>query len=122
MKKIGTIISFVLVAGVLFCLFALLQEQRYGTWNTYRNRDPRDCDFALPSTMRIVYSDTEKRYAVEITQDVLGKKYLWARSRGWIDEAYDPYTTFSDSCKAKSFARQYLREKDEELLLHDSYK
>jgi len=90
----------------------MYQQEKYGTLETYLNSQKSDCKVTLPQNLRVVYNSNNKMYAIEINT-VWGKQFLWGRFSGWIDESYDVYTDFNDSCTAKSFAVQYIKEQTE---------
>lgn len=114
------IISMIIAALIAIGISYKINE--YGTFNSCKNSSASDCDIQLPSDLRIVYNKDKHRYAVEITDRIWGKRYLWARFEGWIDDNYQALTDFTDSCKAKSFAKQYLKEKAADAYLENSYK
>lgn len=103
------VVAFSLLGFVMFCMY---QQQVYGTLETYFNSKKTDCEVVLPKDLRVVYNTINKRYAIQIT-NTWGKQFLWGRYINWIDESFAVYTDFNDSCVAKSFAVQYLKERDE---------
>lgn len=103
------ILTFLLLCFIVFCIY---QQQAYGTLGTYFNSKKTDCNFGLPKNLRVVYNSENKKYAIEIT-NTWGKQFLWGRYRGWIDESFVVNTYFGDSCIAKSFAAQYLKERED---------
>lgn len=108
-KKGVIIISLFLLGFNFFCLY---HQINYGTLKTYYNSNKSDCEFILPNDLRVVYNSKNRRYAVEIT-NTWGKQFLWGRLGNWIDNSFAVNTDFKDSCIAKSFAIQYLRERDD---------
>jgi hypothetical protein len=67
-----------------------------------------------------VYSIKNNRYAIGITT-IWGQQYLWSYE-GCVNEHFAPYTTFADSCIAKSFALQHIKEKKDYSDKINSYK
>lgn len=115
-----TLIIAAIVASIL--LFAAYVTHQYKTFGTYLHASDKDCTTTLPAAYKIVYSEVNKDYAVTVdTPDIMGK-YLWVYSNGHVSTSYDPYTTFSDSCKAKSFVLNYLRKQNLENNKNKSYK
>lgn len=76
---------------------------------------------ALPQNLKVVYNSSNKKYAIQIN-NTWGKQFLWGRTEDWICESFGVYTNFSDSCIAKSFAFQYLREQREYEEKQNGYK
>lgn len=98
-----------IVASIL--LFAAYVTYQYKTFGTYLHTSDKDCTTTLPAAYKIVYSEVNKDYAVTVDKPNIGKGYVWANGSRF-DWHFDPYTTFSDSCKAKSFVLNYLRNED----------
>lgn len=109
LKNFFLIVSFSFLGFIVFCMY---QREVYGTVDTYFNSKKTDCEFVLPKNLRVVYNSENKKYAIEIT-NIGGKQFLWGRYTGWIDESFAVNTDFNDSCIAKSFAIQYLKETNE---------
>ncbi len=118
MKYLLTII--VLLILVFVVSVALILSQ-YGTVESFIHSEKSDCDLKLPSNFKIVYNETEKDYAIREVSDY-GYRYLWLRSSGFTDKSYSIYTTFSDSCHAKSFVKEYFRNKKEDQDTQNGYK
>jgi hypothetical protein len=108
MKNLIFIIPLSMVCFGFFMLYAI---KKFGTTETYFNSKVTDCNAVLPKDYKLFYNKEKDRYAVGIVT-VFGQQYLWAYN-GRIDETFVPYTTFSDSCNAKSFALQHIRERQE---------
>ncbi len=117
MAKILLVIVGILLILCVFCIYA---DSKYKTINTFLNKNDSDCIAKLPPNLSIVYSDKNKRYAV-LKTDRYSKMYLWGY-KGSISDSYAVYDDFSDSCLAKSFALQYLREQKEYKENLNSYK
>jgi len=107
------VLTSILILIISVCVFFIYQTYNYGTIDTYFNSSKSDCYVKLPANMKVVYSNEYKKYAIMITGKY-SNRFLWGRRSGWIDESYSVYTNFSDSCAAKSFAVQYLKEKSDE--------
>ena len=122
MKKLQTILLIILATLVALWGVTLYRQNTHGTWSAYMNSYENDCNVQLPQNFKIVYNENEKRYAVQIIDKILGKQFLWGRNGDWIDESFDVYTDFSDSCIAKSFAVQYLKEQREHYQKQNGYK
>jgi hypothetical protein len=105
-------INISLVVIILLLLFAIYKNYTYGTFDTYVNSKKTDCQVNLPKNLKVVYNSYEKKYAIQI-KNIWGTKFLWGRNSGRIDESFSVYTNFNDSCTAKSFAVQYLKEQDD---------
>ena len=116
--KVFIFITFLLMAFVIFCMY---QQEKYGTLDTYFNSKKDDCNVSLPPNLRVVYNSSNKKYAIEIT-NILDKQFLWGRYMGRIDKSFAVNTDFNDSCIAKSFAVQYLKERDEYTKKKTGYK
>lgn len=112
MKYLPNVILIALISILFFLIFCMYQQEKYGTLESYFNSQKSDCEVTLPQNLRVVYNGNNKKYAIEIT-NVWGKQFLWGRYRGWIDESFAVYTDFNDSCVAKSFAVQYIKEQNE---------
>ncbi len=91
---------------------------RYGTYGAWRNSSAADCEATLPMNLRIVYNADKDEYAVKIN----GGMYLWERRNIWISDSFEPWTTFGDSCRAKSFAIQYIRQEVEKNKINTGFK
>lgn len=121
MKNLLNILT-VLTPLLLFTVvFGIYKEITYGTLETYINSKKSDCEVILPKNMKVVYNSDNQKYAIQII-DSYGKQFLWARRSGYIWESFDVNTDFNDSCIAKSFAVQYLKQQDEHKLKLDGYK
>lgn len=115
------ILSTIAIAFFSLAIFCIYKEITYGTMETYFNSQKSDCNVILPKNLKVVYNSDNQKYAIQIN-DSYGKQFLWARRSGYIWESFDVNTDFNDSCIAKSFAVQYLKQQDEHKLKLDGYK
>ena len=113
-KLFIAIISFI----ILSALYACVQSIRYGTISTWWNSSKGDCTAILPMNIYVVYNEDTEKYAVKVN----GNRYLWSGRGFFISDAFQPWTTFGDSCRAKSFAIQYIRQEDEERKNNSGFK
>ncbi|MES2428273.1 MAG: hypothetical protein V4560_14935 [Bacteroidota bacterium] len=112
MKAIKIIMNVILLVLVILWGYTFYRQHTHGTWAAYWNSSANDCTMKMPENLRVVYNQENKRYAIEIT-NIWGKQFLWARTGDWVDESFAVNTDFSDSCIAKGFASQYLKERQE---------
>lgn len=112
-------ILFILLIAIVCFLYGWYQSNRYGNFSAYWNYKKSDCAIDLPNDIWIASNGIE--YVVKIKY-YTGERYLWARGSGFIDWAFNPWTTFSDSCKAKAFALEYLRDKEADANRNNSFK
>lgn len=114
-------LAFIAIA-LSFMLSITYKIHQYKTFGTYLHASDKDCTTTLPATYKIVYSELNKDYAITVDKPYSTGKYLWCDFHGHVSTSFDPYTTFSDSCKAKSFVLNYLRKQDLENNKFKSYK
>lgn len=89
-------------------------ENSYGgSWDTFWYGRKGECNLELPWNLKVVWN--EKVYAIQTLLKNGTHEYLWQRSTGEIDMLLSVSTTFPDSCKAKSFAFQFVKQQKEQM-------
>lgn len=105
MKYVALAILVVILSGISLTYHV---EHNYGgSLDTFWYGRKSDCELELPWNMKVVYN--EKVYAIQTLMADKTHEYLDQHSDE-IDTHFRVWTTFPDSCTAKSFAFRYVEQ------------
>lgn len=105
-------ISIILLVAFSFGYFVFDVYNNYGdSLPTYWNsKFENNCGVVVSERYKIVSNGD--RYAVTV-KTYSRREFLWSRTYG-ISTAFSPWTTFPDSCTAKQYYLEYLKQERQE--------
>jgi hypothetical protein len=83
-----------------------------GSIELWWNHKKENCNTVLTGEWRLARNDKTGRYAIQMVSPVHGIRYMWNPSRGRINWSSRPYTTFKDSCIAKTLYLEFLKQEE----------
>lgn len=113
----------ILIYGFFATLLAvaacLVMSYFFGTFEAWVNSTPEMCQTDLPKGYKVVYNAETKEYAAKS-----GNEYLRCSFHGHYDTSNwaEFAATFSDSCRAKIFAFDFIRDKAKAEKLEKGFK